>query len=60
VVVDSVLMENVHVGKDALVQYAMLDEGTVVSTGAKLGEPRALGGKVTVVSRGSIIEKEEG
>ena len=58
-VIDSVLMENTHIGKNARVQYAMLDEGTVVGEQAEIGEPRALGGKVTVISRGSIIKKKE-
>ena len=59
-VTDSVLMENTYIGKNARVEYAMLDEGTVVGAGAEVGEPRTQGGKVTVISRGSVIEKKEG
>ncbi|MCL2588938.1 MAG: sugar phosphate nucleotidyltransferase, partial [Oscillospiraceae bacterium] len=58
VVVDSVLMANTRVGKHAHVQYAMLDENTVVNEQAELGEARSSGGKVTVISRGSVIEKK--
>jgi len=59
-VIDSVIMENIRIGKDGTVQYAILDENTVVGEGASVGEPREKGGKVTVVSRCSVIEREEG
>ena len=54
---DSVIMENVRICKNAIVDYTILDEGTVVNEGARAGEPLGEGGKLTVYSRGSIISK---
>ena len=54
VVKDCVIMANVRVCKNAVVNYAILDEDTVISEGAAVGVPLSKGGKVTVFSRGSV------
>jgi len=59
-VVDSVIMENARIEKGASVTYAILDENAVISEGGTVGGPRKMGGKVTVISRDSVIEREEG
>ena len=56
VVRDSVIMENVRICKDATVNYAILDENTVVEEGAIAGEPRKDGGKLKVFARGTMID----
>jgi len=55
VVRDSVIMDNVRICKNATVDYAILDEESVVSEGAKAGQPLREGGKLSVFSRGSNI-----
>jgi len=55
VVRDCVIMENAHICKNAVVDYAILDENTIVSEGASAGTPRESGGKLTVYARGSVI-----
>jgi len=57
VVKDSVIMENAKIGKDAVVNYAILDEDTVVPDGTTAGEPRTEGGKLHVYSHGAIFEQ---
>jgi len=52
---DSVIMENVRICKNATVDYAILDEETVVKEGSAAGHPLKEGGKLSVFSRGSII-----
>ena len=59
-VIDSVIMKNAQIKKGASVAYAILDENTVVGEDGAVGRPRKIGGKVTVVSRDSVIEREEG
>ena len=56
VVRDSVLMENVRVCKSAVVDYSIIDESVVVSEGAQAGSPKDNEGKVSVYSRGAVIE----
>jgi len=58
-VIDSVIMENVYIRKGASVQYAMLDENTVVGENAAVGQKRRVGEGPTVLSRGSVIVREE-
>jgi len=58
VVRDSVIMENVRIGKNAVVDYAILDEETVVEEGAIVGEPRKDGGSLKVYGRGTVLEKQ--
>ena len=55
VVRDCVIMENARICKNASIDYAILDENTIVREGAKAGVPRDGGGKLSVFSRGSII-----
>ena len=57
IVKDSVLMSGVHVGADARVEYAILDEFVSVPSGAVIGKPRALGGALTVIGREERIRK---
>ena len=52
---DSVIMGNVRISKNAVVNYAILDENTVVGEGADVGEPRENGGKLTVTPHGTVI-----
>ena len=55
VVRDSVIMENARICKNAVVDYAILDENTIVREGAKAGNPRGSGGSLSVFARGSVI-----
>jgi len=59
VVRDSVIMENVRIRKSAVVDYSILDENTVVEEGSQAGDPRKDGGKVSVYSRGSVIDSNK-
>jgi glucose-1-phosphate adenylyltransferase len=52
---DCVIMANVRICKNAVVNYAILDEATVISEGSVVGGPLSEGGKLTVCSRGSVI-----
>jgi len=56
-VVDSVIMENVRICKNAVVNYVILDENMVVGEGAVAGTPRAEGGSLKVYERGTVIER---
>jgi len=58
VVKDSVIMENARICKDAVVNYSILDEDTIVPEGAVAGEPLANGGKLNVYSRGVVFDKD--
>jgi glucose-1-phosphate adenylyltransferase len=49
-VIDSVLMNGVHVKKGARVEYAILDEMVTVSEGAPVGKPREQN-HLTVIGR---------
>ena len=55
VVSDCVIMENTRICKNAVVNYAILDENTVVGEGTIAGEPLRDGGSLTVYARGSVI-----
>lgn len=57
VVKDSVIMENTRIMKNAVVNYAILDENTVVGENAIVGQELESGGKLTVIPRGSVIER---
>jgi len=56
---DCVIMDNARICKNAKVEYAILDENTVVGEGAQVGESRKDGGKLSVFSRGTVIEKKK-
>jgi len=58
VVRDSIIMDNARIGKNAAVDYSILDEYTVVCDGAHAGEPLKSGGNLTVFERGAVIEKK--
>ncbi|MCL2249657.1 MAG: glucose-1-phosphate adenylyltransferase [Oscillospiraceae bacterium] len=55
VVRDSVIMENARIGKNAIVEYCILDEETVVPENCAAGEPRE-GGRLNVYSHDAIFE----
>lgn len=55
VVKDCVIMENARICRNAVVNYSILDENTVVCEGAAAGEPLGSGGRLTVFARGSVI-----
>ncbi len=57
IVKDSVLMSGVHVGANARVEYAILDEFVSIPAGAVIGKPRPLGGELTVIGREERITK---
>jgi len=57
VVRDSVIMEYARICKNAVVDYSILDEETVVPEGAVAGKPKEDGGKLKVYSHGSVFEK---
>ena len=59
VVKDCVIMDNVHIGKNATVNYAILDENITVKEGVVAGEPRDDDGKLTVFARDSVIQKSK-
>ena len=56
VVKDSVIMQNTRVCKNAIVNYAILDEETTVLEGAVVGTPRKGGGSLSVFARGTVVE----
>lgn len=58
VVKDSVLMENTRIGKNAIVNYVILDENIVVPEGAHVGDSREKGGKLKVYSQGETFDKK--
>lgn len=58
VVKDSVIMENTRICKNAVVNYAILDENVVVPEGVHAGEPRANDGKLHVYSQGETFGVE--
>jgi len=57
VVRDCVIMEDVRICKNAVVDYAILDEGTIVGESAVAGELRKDGGKLKVYARGTVIDQ---
>jgi ADP-glucose pyrophosphorylase len=50
-------MENVQIGKNAIVNYSILDEDTVVPEETIAGESREEGGKLNVFTRRTVFEK---
>lgn len=48
---NSIIMADVTIGKDAVIEYSIIDENTVVGSGVKIGEPKASGKGITVLSR---------
>ena len=56
VVEDSVLMNGAHVGKNASVRYAILDDRVTVGEGATVGEDRATARDIAVVGADVCVE----
>jgi len=54
---DSVIMEYTRICKNAVVDYVILDEKTVVPEGAVAGKPKEDGGTLKVYSHSSVFEK---
>jgi len=54
---DSVIMENARICKNAVVNYAILDEETVVPEDSIAGEPKEHGGKLNVYSHDAVYEQ---
>jgi len=54
---DSVIMENARICKNAVVNYAILDEESVVPEDSIAGEPMDEGGKLNVYSHDAVYEK---
>ena len=49
-------MNNVRIGKNAKVSYAILDENSVIGDNVVTGHPREEGGNLTVIARDSVVE----
>ncbi len=49
---DSVIMANTYIGKDAVVEYSILDENITVEGGAKVGEPKETAKGIAVIGNG--------
>ena len=47
-----------HIGKNAVVNYAILDENIVIGEGVVAGQPRDKGGHLSVFARDSVIDKD--
>ena len=52
---DSVIMSRVTIGKDAVIEYSILDEGVTVGEGTKVGKPRAEATGITVIGSGVCV-----
>ena len=44
-------MADVKIGKDAVIEYSIIDENTVIGNGVKIGEKKESGKGITVLSR---------
>ena len=55
VVKDSVVMANTYIGKDASVNFSILDENITVETGAKIGESKDTAKGLAVIGNGCKI-----
>ena len=56
VVTDSVIMANTHIGKDAKINYAILDENITVETGATVGEAKETAKGIAVIGNGCTVD----
>ena len=56
VVKDSVIMANTYIGKDATVNYSILDENITVETGAEVGEAKETAKGIAVIGNGCTVE----
>ncbi len=55
IVKDSVIMANTYIGKDASVNFSILDENITVETGAKIGEAKDTAKGLAVIGHGCKI-----
>lgn len=55
IVRDSVVMANTYIGKDASVNFSILDENITVETGAKIGESKETAKGLAVIGNGCKI-----
>ncbi len=58
VIRDAVIMEDVRIGKDAKVAYAIIDSDAVIEEGATVGEARGTRTKIVVIPKGEHVEKD--
>jgi glucose-1-phosphate adenylyltransferase len=54
----SVIMADVTIKRGARIDYAIVDSGTVIGEGAAVGSPAGGRESITVIPRGSRIERE--
>lgn len=59
VIRDAVVMEDVHVGKNARVSYAIVDADAEIGDGAVVGEARGSRSKIAVIPKGEVITATE-
>ena len=59
VVKDSVIMANTYIGKDASVDYSILDENITVEGGAKVGESKETAKGIAVIGNGLKVAAGE-
>ena len=59
VVKDSVIMANTYIGKDAVVEYSILDENITVEGGAKVGESKDTAKGIAVIGNGLKVAAGE-
>ena len=59
VIRDAVIMEDVHVGKNARISYAIVDGEAVIEEGATVGSMRGSKSKIVVIPKGEIVKKGE-
>ena len=56
IVMDSVVMASTYIGKDATVNYAILDENITVEPGATVGEAKETAKGIAVIGNGCTVE----
>ena len=59
VVRDSVIMAHAHIGRDATVNYAILDENVEVIPGKMVGAPSDIAAEITVVPRDTVVGSDD-
>ena len=55
VIKEGVIMADTTIGKNAYVEYSIIDENVKVGDGAKIGEPKNLGKGITVLGRNLTV-----
>ncbi len=59
VIRDAVIMEDVHVGQNARISYAIVDSDARIEEGATVGEARGSRTKIVVIPKNEIVTKKE-